>query len=304
MAYPLAAGMPNYSGTFIPTIWAGKLLEKFYDASVVPQISNTDYEGLISAQGDTVNIRTVPNVTIRNYSAGQPLQVERPDSPMVTLNIDQGRYFNLVLDDVMEIQSDINLMNTWSSDASEQLKINIDTYVLANVAVDVAAVNKGATAGRLSANLNLGATGAAVQLTKANIIDKLLEMGQVLDEQNVPETGRWVVMPAWAIRLLKSSDIKDASLTGDGTSPLRNGRVGMIDRFTLYSSNLLPRYVDTNSPFDIIAGHKVGLTFATQITKTETLRSESTFGTLMRGLQVFGMKVVKGDALVRLYAYA
>lgn len=304
MAYPLAAGMPNYSGTFIPTIWAGKLLEKFYDASVVPQISNTDYEGLISAQGDTVNIRTVPNVTIRNYSAGQPLQVERPDSPMVTLNIDQGRYFNLVLDDVMEIQSDINLMNTWSSDASEQLKINIDTYVLANVAVDVAAVNKGATAGRLSANLNLGATGAAVQLTKANIIDKLLEMGQVLDEQNVPETGRWVVMPAWAIRLLKSSDIKDASLTGDGTSPLRNGRVGMIDRFTLYSSNLLPRYVDTNNPFDIIAGHKVGLTFATQITKTETLRSESTFGTLMRGLQVFGMKVVKGDALVRLYAYA
>lgn len=304
MAYPLAAGMPNYSGTFIPTIWAGKLLEKFYDASVVPQISNTDYEGLISAQGDTVNIRTVPNVTIRNYSAGQPLQVERPDSPMVTLNIDQGRYFNLVLDDVMEIQSDINLMNTWSSDASEQLKINIDTYVLANVAVDVAAVNKGATAGRLSANLNLGATGAAVQLTKANIIDKLLEMGQVLDEQNVPETGRWVVMPAWAIRLLKSSDIKDASLTGDGASPLRNGRVGMIDRFTLYSSNLLPRYVDTNSPFDIIAGHKVGLTFATQITKTETLRSESTFGTLMRGLQVFGIKVVKGDALVRLYAYA
>lgn len=304
MAYPLAAGMPNYSGTFIPTIWAGKLLEKFYDASVVPQISNTDYEGLISAQGDTVNIRTVPNVTIRNYSAGQPLQVERPDSPMVTLNIDQGRYFNLVLDDVMEIQSDINLMNTWSSDASEQLKINIDTYVLANVAVDVAAVNKGATAGRLSANLNLGATGAAVQLTKANIIDKLLEMGQVLDEQNVPETGRWVVMPAWAIRLLKSSDIKDASLTGDGASPLRNGRVGMIDRFTLYSSNLLPRYVDTNNPFDIIAGHKVGLTFATQITKTETLRSESTFGTLMRGLQVFGIKVVKGDALVRLYAYA
>lgn len=304
MAYPLAAGMPHYSGTFIPTIWAGKLLEKFYDASVVPQISNTDYEGLISAQGDTVNIRTVPNVTIRNYSAGQPLQVERPDSPMVTLNIDQGRYFNLVLDDVMEIQSDINLMNTWSSDASEQLKINIDTYVLANVAVDVAAVNKGATAGRLSANLNLGATGAAVQLTKANIIDKLLEMGQVLDEQNVPETGRWVVMPAWAIRLLKSSDIKDASLTGDGASPLRNGRVGMIDRFTLYSSNLLPRYVDTNSPFDIIAGHKVGLTFATQITKTETLRSETTFGTLMRGLQVFGMKVVKGDALVRLYAYA
>lgn len=304
MAYPLAAGMPNYSGTFIPTIWAGKLLEKFYDASVVPQISNTDYEGLISAQGDTVNIRTVPNVTIRNYSAGQPLQVERPDSPMVTLNIDQGRYFNLVLDDVMEIQSDINLMNTWSSDASEQLKINIDTYVLANVAVDVAAVNKGATAGRLSANLNLGATGAAVQLTKANIIDKLLEMGQALDEQNVPETGRWVVMPAWAIRLLKSSDIKDASLTGDGASPLRNGRVGMIDRFTLYSSNLLPRYVDTNNPFDIIAGHKVGLTFATQITKTETLRSESTFGTLMRGLQVFGMKVVKGDSLVRLYAYA
>lgn len=306
MPYPLANGMPQLSGTFIPTIWAGKLIEKLYDTCVVPQLANTDYEGEISNMGDKVVIRTVPTVTIREYSAGQALQVERPDSPTITLNIDQGRYFNLILDDVMDIQSDINLMDTWATDAAQQMKITIDRYVLANMVTDaeIPTANKGTTAGRISANLNLGTTGAPVQITKLNIIDKILDMGQTLDEQNVAETGRYLVMPPNAIKLLKSSDIKDASMTGDGTSVLRNGRVGMIDRFTIYSSNLLPRPTDGSfNPTYMIAGTKMGLTFAMQITKVETLRAESTFGNLMRGLNVFGQKVVKGEAIALAYIY-
>jgi hypothetical protein len=173
------------------------------------------------------------------------------------------------------VQSDIGLMNMWAQDASEQMKISIDTDVLGTVAADVAAANKGGAAGRISGNINLGATGAPVQLSKTNVLDFIVDMGQVLDEQNRPETGRFLVLPFWATALLKKSDLKDASITGDGTSPMRNGRIGMIDRFTIYQSNNLRRVTDgANQAFDILAGVKNGLTFASQLTKTESLRAK------------------------------
>jgi hypothetical protein len=298
--------MPAQSGTFIPTLWAGKWLEKFYASSVLTQIANTDYEGLISQQGDKVIIRQVPDIQIRDYVAGQNLVYERPDSPTVELLIDKGKYFAPIIDDVIAVQSDLDQMDAWTSDSAEQMKISVDRDVLAAIPVDagIPARNKGLTAGFISQNINLGVTGTPVQLTKSNILDKLLDLGQVLDEQNIPETGRWVVLPAWAVAMIKKSDLKDASLTGDATSVMRNGRVGMIDRFTLYSSNLLTPVTDGSfRAFYVIAGHKVGFTFASQIVKVETLRAESTFGNILRGLKVYGYKVTKGDALALLYSY-
>jgi hypothetical protein len=305
MAYPIAAGVPPQSGTFIPQLWAGKWLEKFYASSVLTSISNTDYEGMITQQGDTVNIRQVPDIQIRDYVAGQNLVYERPDAPMVTLYIDKGKYFSPIIDDVIAVQSDLDQMDAWTTDSAEQMKIAVDRDVLAAIPTDTAITTrtKGTTAGAISQNINLGTTGSAVALTKVNILDKLLDLGQALDEVNIPETGRWVVMPAWAVALIKKSDLKDASLSGDSTSIMRNGRVGMIDRFTIYSSNLLPAVSDSGSKFYIIAGHKVGFTFASQITKVETLRAESTFGNILRGLKVYGYKVTKGDAIALLYAY-
>lgn len=306
MAYPIAGGMPAQSGTFIPTLWAGKWLEKFYASSVLTQIANTDYEGMISAQGDHVVIRQIPDIQIRDYVAGQNLVYERPDSPVVDLYIDKGKYFAPIVDDVIAVQSDLDQMDAWTTDSAEQMKIAVDRDVLGAIPVDagIATRNKGLTAGLISQNVNLGVTGTPLQLTKSNVIDKLLDLGQVLDEQNVPETGRWVIMPAWAIAMLKKSDIKDSSLTGDGVSPIRNGRVGMIDRFMLYSSNLLPAVTDGSTRcFYIIAGHKVGFSFASQITKVETMRAESTFGDILRGLKVYGYKVTKGDAIALLYVY-
>ena len=304
MAYPVAAGTPSYSGTFIPEIWSKKLIEKFYDSTVLTAISNTNYEGGIRNQGDKVKIRTIPTMTINDYRAGQTLVNQRPESSNVELTIDKGKYWSAIVDDVMETQSDINLMNMWAQDASEQMKIAIDTSVLGSVAADVAAANKGATAGRISSSLNLGVTGTPVGLTASNILAFILSMGQALDEQNRPETGRFLVMPYWASTLLKLSDLKDASLTGDGTSPVRNGRIGMIDRFTIYQSNNVRKVTDgAETCYDFIAGVKNGLTFASQLVKTEQLRAESTFGDIMRGLQIYGFKVIDGESLVAGYAY-
>lgn len=320
--WPAGSSNPNpvYADTFIPEIWSGKLIEKFYDATVLGAIANTDYEGEIKNQGDTVNIRQRPDVTIQTYEANTDLLWERPSVATVQLLIDEGRYFNVALDDVMEVQSDIDLLSIWSEDAAEQMKINIDSFILddlVNVGAtgngydDIAAVvaginpvpNVGNTAGRISGNIDLGrndllANAITVDNGGSNPspIDYILRCGQVLDEQNIPETGRFMVIPAWLAARIKGSDLRDASLAGDGTSILRNGRLGMIDRFTLYVSNLL---TDSEQPgaFPILFGTKSGLTFASQFTKMETIRSERTFSTLVRGLQVFGSKVVVPKAL-------
>jgi hypothetical protein len=302
MAYPIAPGSTAYSGVFIPEIWSTKMIEKYYDGTVLSVISNTDYEGEIRNQGDKVIIRTMPTLEIHDYKIGQSLTTQRPIGGTIELLIDKGFYWNAIIDDVVKKQQDIDQMNLWATDASEQMKIKLDRRVLASIYPDIAANNKGATAGRLSGNVNLGATGTPLAITRTNILDTILYMGQVLDEENVPETGRWLMMPYWATTLLKLSDIKDASLTGDGTSPLRNGRVGMIDRFTIYNSNLLPTFVDgANNTTQFLAGTTDGMTFATQLTNTESLRAESTFGELMRGLMVYGHKVVKPEALTAAY---
>lgn len=302
MAFPVAAGGANYSGNFIPEIWSSKLVENFYDASVLTAISNTDYEGEIKAHGDKVQIRLTPEVTVRPYQKGMNLTVERPDKPKITLEIDQGEYFACIEDDVDKVQADINLMDEWSKDASEKMKLAIDAKVLTNILPDISTFNMGATAGRISQSINLGSTGAPVQVTKTNVLDLLVDAGTVLDEANAPESGRFLIIPAWMAGLIKKSDLKDASLTGDNSSVLRNGRLGMIDRFTLYTSHNLNSVVDsTYRCFSVIGGHKMGLTFASQMTEMESLRAESTFGNIIRGLQVYGFKVVKGEALTKLY---
>lgn len=321
MAFPVGtpyAGStpsPAYAGIFIPEIWSGKLIEKFYAASVVPAISNTDYEGEIKNKGDTVHIRTRPTIVISDYETDQELSVQRPSSNLIDLSIDEAKYFNLVLDDVMEVQSDMDLMNIWAEDAAEQMKIAIDTDVLAYLGTtsDINAANRGNAAGALSANIRLGTNASPLIINKVGqgtevgdstsndmaVIDFIVNAGQVLDEANIPETGRWMTIPAWMAAMIKKSDLKDASLAGDGTSILRNGRLGMIDRFTLYLSNLLPTLDSANDVTSVFFGINAALTFAAQFTKMETIRSERTFGNLLRGLQVYGFRVVNGVAMGR-----
>lgn len=308
--YPTgSSGNAFQTNGFIPEIWSGKLVEKFYASTVLAAISNTDYEGEIKNQGDRVRIRTKPTITIRDYRTDGSLQIDRPEGSYLTLYIGNGKYFNLALDDVMEIQSDLNALSMWSDDAAQQLKIVVDTDVLGGILGGMHVKNRGTTAGRITSSINLGATGTPLTAVsrspsagQVEILDILLRMGQALDEQNIPEEGRWVILPAWAVVQLKFSDLRQAYITGDQVSPLRNGRVGAIDRFTVYSSNLLPNGVASGlaaGEFAIYAGHAHGLTFASQISKVETLRSEMTFSTLLRGLQVYGYQIVDGTALAQ-----
>ncbi len=297
MAYPVAAGLTGHSGTYTPEIWSGKTLVKFYKTTVFGDIANTDYEGEIKNQGDTVHIRTVPDIVITDYVIGQKLSYDRPRGTVVDLLIDKGKKWSFSVEDVERLQSDIPYVEKWTDDAGNQLGIAIDTNVLANVYSSAHASNKGLTAGLTSSGYSMGVTGTPLLIDKDNILEAIVDMGSILDEQNVPQTQRWLVLPPLFCGMIKKSDLKDASLAGDATSVIRNGRLGMIDRFMIYVSNSIATAV-SGTEHNIIAGHPAAITFASQLTKNETLKNQDDFGDLVRGLQVYGYKVIKGEALV------
>lgn len=308
MAVPVNTGYPQYSynanptgSAFIPEIWSGKLQVKFYKSTVLGEITNNDWEGEIKNQGDTVHIRSIPTITISDYEKGDNLTNQVPTSTPIELTISKGKYFSVIVDDVDDVQADVRLMDIFTNDAGEQMKIAIDGDVLNNVAADAAAANKGTTAGVISDNIDLGTTGAPLEIDKNNVLDVILNAGQVLDEQNVPEDGRWMVVAPWFASLLKQSDLRQAYLTGDDVSPLRNGKIGMIDRFTLYVSNNITK-VSGDNAYHFLAGTRDAISFASQITNVETLRAQTTFGNIVRGLNVYGYAVVKPEALVDIYA--
>ncbi|MGY0552376.1 phage major capsid protein [Vreelandella sp. 2A-K22] len=276
-----------------------------YTRTCFAEISNTDYEGEIKSQGDTVMIRTTPSITIRDYEIGGGLNYEKPTSDKVELHIDKAKYFAFEVNDVDEYQADIKLMDNWSDDAGQQMKIAIDKVILGDVFADAAAENAGSEAGRESGSYNMGEAGAPVGVSKTNILDTIVDCGSVLDEQNVPEDQRWIVLPAWMNGMLKKSDLRDASAMGDSKSVFRNGKVGMLDRFDVYVSNNMSKVTDASTSrqaTNVIFGHKKALTFASQMTKMENLPNPTDFGQLVRGLNVFGYEVIDPNAMGHLYA--
>lgn len=174
---------------------------------VVAQIANTEYEGSITDQGDKVHIRTTPSITIKKHRKGQELNYEAPQPSIVTLNIDEGRYWAFTDEDVDKHQSDYEYVENWTRDASEQMKIEVDKDILGSIYTEVDSANTGTNAGAIEGNIDLGDSGGkSVPLTSDNIVSVIVDCGTVLDEQNIPEQDRFLVMPPWACSLIKKSD--------------------------------------------------------------------------------------------------
>jgi hypothetical protein len=241
------------------------------------------------------------------------LAYEIPAPSTISLTINKGKYFGVNVNNVLELQAKPKLMDVFTNDAAMQMKIKIDQDVLAGTFNQGAATNQGATAGKISGAFNLGTDSSAVTLTAANILQNITALSSVLDEANVPETDRWLVITPTERQILMQSNLAQAQFMGDGTSVLRNGKIGQIDRFTVYVSNLLPRAsagqdwtggvsAGTVKRHAIMAGHKSGITFASQIAKVESLQNPNDFGTLIRGLNVYGYKVAQADAVALLVA--
>ena len=262
---------------FIPEIFSKKLQAKFYANTVLAEVTTNEYEGEISGQGDKVNIRTVPAVTVADYTGS--LSYADVTSGTVELNINKAKSYAFKVDDILRQQADIDFMNAAAEDAAQNMKIAIEQDVFANV---------GAGSSLTDVNSSEAGTNAG------NILGHILTAGRTLDENNIPETERFMIIDPATAAIIKNSDLKQAYLTGDAESPIRNGNIGMIDRFTVYVSNNLP---SSGSVTTGLFGHPKAVAYASQMTNTETVRLESSFGDGVRGLAVYGYKVIIPTAI-------
>jgi len=302
---PVAAGYRDIGNTttmgYVPILYPKQLRRNFYASSVVAAITNTDYEGELKKMGDQLTIRTTPTITIRNGSKGQTPVFEQPVSAPVTMVIDKYKYWAFVTDTLDDVQTDIKDYKTkWTADAAEKMKEAIDTDVLGGVIAGCSSSNRGASAGAKSGNINLGsAAGTGLSLSTTNVINNIVKFGQVLDEQNIPSEGRYLVLPPWCFSLIQSSDLKNASITGDTQSILRgNGRVGMIARFEVYMSNLLTTVSDSADATCtyVLFGIKDGISFAAQVDENDTMKNPNGWGFLHKGRMVYGYEEVQPSA--------
>jgi hypothetical protein len=330
--YPVAPGAPDLStgssSQYIPAIYSALLVKKFYPKCVSAMISNTDYEGDIKSQGDTVYIRTRPTIETFRYKKGMVLPVQNPESPYQTLKIDQGEGFSFAIDKVDEFQSDIKLMNTWAEDATEQMKQVLDRNMLVTLAaagavaggqlattitgyaaanagpsIDQYTIAKGAvvaggtTAKGTAISTGLAASNGAFSCnTSALLVARILKYGRYLNENNAPPAGRFVILPPWAMQALKdiSAPFGQAYATGQNMANAISGKVPSIDGFEIIESNNLPTTTESvTDPSAVIFGCKYATTFATQITESRIIDNPFAFGKMMQGLQVYGFNVIK-----------
>jgi len=285
----------------IPELFAAEFNIELYSKTVFGEIANTKYEGTFKNHGDKLTIPTMPDIPVRKYIKGQKLVYTKNEPGTVVMNIDQGFYWAFPANALDQKQAQFDFVPPWMAHGTKNVQIEIDKEVLAYTYAQAHVSNTGASAGIESGNINLGAATAPLQLTASNAVRVVLDAALVLDEQNADDDGRYMVLPLWATQMIKDSDIKVTSLTGDSTSPIRNGRIGMIDRFKIFGSNNLHTGTDTVKVWDAVFGQMDGLSFAAQLTASERFMDNDDFGEKVRALVAYGRKVVKPALIGHLY---
>ena len=302
MAFTTAAGYDNLSnGNFVPQIYSQKVLKYFRRASVAEAITNTDYSGEIENFGDTVKIIKEPTITVTAYQRGASINSQDLTDAEISLTVDQGNYFAFKVDDIEERQSHVNFEALATSSGAYALKKQYDYNVLSNI-------NSNAT----TDTSNLGAASSAISCNTGNeCANYLSTAARLLDENDVPEENRWAVAPPQFYEILRQADAKlmDASVTGEATSPLMNGNVTSrkVHGFTLYQSNAIAVCgagsdatatfgpSSTSGETNVLFGHMSAVATASAIAKTEVVRDPNSFADIVRGLHVFGRKVLRGS---------
>lgn len=272
---------------FVPDLWTAKILVALRKKAVAGGLVNRDYEGEIRRMGDSVKITSINDVTIGDYTVHTDIDWEEIDDATRSLLIDRAKYFAFELDDIERAQS-VNggaVMNQAIDNATYQLRDVLDAHILSTMATGVQG----------TAN-DLGTV--AIHTTAKNLYDSFVDLAVVLDEDNVPEEGRWAVLkPSLHGRLQKLDEFIKA---GDSASPLArlNGFIGEIAGLSLFKSNNMPAVTDAAATGGaVIAGHGIATTLAEQIVSIEAVRRENRFADGVKGLHVYGAKVVRPTAL-------
>ena len=277
--------------TFIPTVWAARLLTALEKSLVYGQanVCNRDYEGEIREAGNTVKIGSIGEVTIGNYIKNADITApETLTDSEQQLDIDQAKYFNFYVDSIDRAQQNTNVLDTAMQRSAWSLRDAADSFLAATMDAVVPTPNK------------IGSVATPKVPTKDDAYEYLVDLGVLLDEANTPLENRFVVVPAWFHGLL----LKDERFVQAGTlrsdRALANGAVGEAAGFSILKSNNVPNTSATK--YRIIAGHSIATSYVEQIVDLQTYQPEKRFGDAVKGLHVYGARVVRPTALACLIA--
>jgi len=293
---------------FLPKVYSKQVLNFFRKASVAEAITNTDYAGEISGYGDTVRIIKEPTITVYQYERGQDVTQTKLTDQEVTLIVDTANAFKFIVDDIETQMSHVNFRDVATSSAAYSLRDAFDEGVIAKMFSGVTTSSPDHTLGAdsataLGANVFDGAGSVDLGVSgETDPLDLMARMARLLDAQNVPEEGRWFVAGPDFYEQLSQSGSKLLSVDYNaGQGSIRNGLVssGKLRGFNMYKSNNIA--ATSNATGKCLAGHISSTATAQTITSTEVIRDPSSFGDIVRGLHVYGAKVLRPEALVAAY---
>jgi len=292
MAISKAAGYDNLpSGNWLPVIYSQKVQKFFRTASVVEDITNTDYAGEIENYGDTVNIIKEPTISVSSYTRGGQINIQNLADDQLQMVVDQANAFAFKVDDIEERQAHVNWEALATSSGAYALKDKYDENVIAAMISGA-----GTTVGSDGSGTDTG-----FDTSETDPLNIMANCAKRLNGNDVPMDNRWFLgSPEWYEQLAQSSaKLLDASVTGDASSPIRNGRVmdGLVQGFKLYMTNNFAAS-STSDYYKILWGHMSSTATANAIAKTEVVRDPDSFADIVRGLHVFGRKVLRSEALM------
>ncbi len=276
---------------FIPTVWSARILQNLQKALVFGSnaVINTDFEGDIRQLGDTVKINSIGAVTVGSYTKNTNIgDPETLSDASTSLLINQAKYFNFQVDDIDKAQAKPKVMDEAMREAGYALANALDEYI-AGLYTDAASANLIGTTG--SPKTDLATAGKPYQY--------LVELATKLDENNVPRMGRFVIIPPWYNAYL-IQDTKFLAATPQGDGRLEEGLVGKAAGFDVFMSNNVVN--TTSTKYRIIAGYKGAWSMAMQLNQVEAYRPEKRFADAVKGLQLYGAKVTRANALAVLTA--
>ena len=274
--------------TFIPEVWSARILDHLEANLVYVNLMNRDYEGEITQYGDTVHIASYGDVTIKDYTRDK--DIDSPEALSTTdqtLVIDQAKYYNFGVDDVDKAQARADLMDRYAASAS---------YGLAKVADQYASglLKAGTLVSDQNAEGTFGSDSAPIALTDpAKAYEMLVDLQILMDDANIPAQGRWVVVPNAFKGLMEKDDRFVKTGTAQAENRLARGFAGSAAGFDIFTSTLVPN--TSGAKYKVIASTSRAGTFAEQILQTEAYRPEKRFGDAVKGLHVYGAKVLRPE---------
>ena len=285
------------NGFFIPEIYSKKVQIALRKAAVAEAVCNTDYMGEISSFGDTVNIIKEPQIAVADYTRGLAVTSTDLTDQELVLTVDQAKSFSFKIDDLEKRFSHVNFQAIAADNAAYALRDAMDSNILA-------AISAGATAttgmGTTSTPIDIGFTSGEV-----DPLNQMALAAKVLDEANAPEDGRWfVAAPEWYNALSNSSSKLLSVDFNAGQGSIRNGLVasGLLRGFSMYKSNNLPTNdlsgatpAGSATAPEALFGHMSSTAAASSMNKVETVRDTGTFSDIVRGLMVWGRKVLRPE---------